>query len=392
MTFRDLFACPSSIGRGLIAGGLAVSIGMGLPSPAQGQARSVIRGVVKDHESGAPIAGAVVRLVVDPPDTGASALTRQDGGFVLPVPAVGEWPVEVIRLGYRDWVSEPLASDHDRIHELRVPVEPVVVEQVEVAVAARCSGKPDAIQRAWTLLTDVREDLRQIAARDESDTLAYRLAVYEELQIDTRRFEDLPQDSFTVISPVPLSSPSPRDLATAGYVQVDHNGVSRYYAPSARTLASEEFVNTHCFEYLERDGSGLDGVRFWPMSEGDAPDILGVLWIDPSRTIVDRVEFTYTGLREFLETHDVAWMREERFGEASRVSVQPLLLDDKEFGGVVRFARLSDGSGVTELWKLRFPIIWSYDVFDTSGAHIQPRTNRKERTVRVLRLLRIGGN
>ena len=305
---------------------LALGAGNG-PIDAQ-----TIVGRVLEEGGGGPVSGAMVRLVDVPRLTGSGWLTAADGRFRLQAPAVGTYEIQVERIGFASVVIGGIAvADNGMVSvDVTVETEPVTLEGLQVeAEAGRCRMDEGggATQVVWD---EARKALAAATWTEAQVHLRFVVSVWDR-QISPRTgrilFEELEQRE--TVGANSVQSLPPEELVRDGYVQ-SHPGFVFYYAPDAAVLLSNEFLDTHCFHVVEdrEVGSAFVGLRFEPDRERDRPDVEGVIWLDEASGRLDRVEFSYTGLR---------------FTGANRAR------------GEVRFAQVADGRWIVREWFIQAP-------------------------------------
>jgi hypothetical protein len=130
----------------------------------------------------------------------------------------------------------------------------------------------------------------------------------------------------------PFESASLERLRTHGFVdRPDAGGFVglTYYAPDPRALGSAWFLAANCFWLAARDSSnpGLLGVAFRSVAAPGGSDLEGTFWIAETTLALQRVDFRFVGADPF----DPA----------------------RQAGGVVHFARASDGRYLPVAWRLR---------------------------------------
>lgn len=181
---------------------------------------------------------------------------------------------------------------------------------------------------------------------------------------DRQAYVVLPAPPDTVLVRQPLVSLDARYLAQLGFVQPWADVGLRYFAPTAATLVSQPFRETHCFSVARSDETGEIGLEFAPLPDRNAADVEGVLWLNENGD-PRLVEFRFTHLEELLRRHEVPALttmirdrvRSLRSGADARVSFGRTVMDG-EFGGELEFEKLDAGIWITRHWELRIPIMW----------------------------------
>lgn len=345
-----------------------------------------LRAVIVDEDTEAPLAGALAEVLSPSNAVLSSALSDQAGVVALAFATPGGTVRVRIRLiGYRDLVSDPIELGETQVIRFALTRRPFRLPDLVARAVARCSGEPDEVAGAWRLFSMAQADLRRIARFEGDQARGFAVAVVDSLQIATRRFEDVARDSHTILLPQPIVTQPAADLLTNGFVRPDGRGGVRYLMPSAQVVSSRAFENAMCFNEVIRRG-GQRGVRFTPITHRRRAGIEGVIWIDESDR-VSAIEFAFVEYKDLVERIVMPGIR-SRFAPGARVRFRHLSLDESEFGGRLSFGGAARDERATVYWELRFPLVWTYDIFDRQGATIQPRTNRVTRSGEVLEVVR----
>lgn len=101
-------------------------------------AQTVVGRVIADTD-GTPLRSVAVTLLGESNDQAGRTLTDEDGRFVLRAPSPGIYRVVADHLGYRR-LESPLAtlgSDQTMTIDFELPIDPIEVEGIEVAVQRR---------------------------------------------------------------------------------------------------------------------------------------------------------------------------------------------------------------------------------------------------------------
>jgi hypothetical protein len=266
----------------------------------------------------------------------SEALTGDDGTFVLRSPGEGSFTVRAELLGYRTAeTGVRVASGGVEWVPLAMEPEPIELEGLVAAVTPRCDlgdASDAGVARIWAEVTKALQvlNLTELQQLYRLSGVTWRRALHPAslwLLPDSRREER----SFETTRPFRSAD---ADVLRGGYVQEAPEGGWSYFAPDAETLLSDHFLETHCFALDRSDGSGEEerpvGLRFRPRTV-DAPDIEGVLWLDPRTWGPLRLEFSYTHL--------------------------PWPITNDRIGGDLDFCRLPGGHWIVTNWRIRMPVV-----------------------------------
>jgi len=315
---------------------LTVTVGMlliALTAP-EAWAQTVLARVA-DGESGQPVIGALVHLVVPIEGTQRSTLTDDlgralfvgvsGGGMRLRAEMIGRATTEtnLFSVGQTETVSR----------EIRMAPSAIMLEGIDVSASERCEIRGG---EEGMIVSDVWNEARKalVAASITDNRGLYR---YETVRYD----RDIDAETDAVLSEerqrrdsymqAPFESKPAEELVLRGFIQ-DDGGADVYYAPDAAALLSDVFLDTHCFRLAkERNAQGFIGLEFEPTEDRDVPDIRGAMWLDPATAELQWLEYRYTGL--------------DRERRSPRV------------GGRVDFRRMPDGSWIVPEWWIRMPVV-----------------------------------
>lgn len=300
----------------------------------------VIRGVVTEVGSRAPLTGALVTLrAAAAEDTGSvvrSAVTNQRGEFIVIAPGAGRYRVTVRRIGVRAWTSGILTVNAGETITQDVTLDPFIaasLPRITVADRSLCTSGRDGL-RVASLWREAETALTVIAISAGDSTLRRRLVRF------TRRLglisPDIIEESYHSYDENDgIGEPNFRSLrgdslSQAGY-WVDAGDGMMFYAPDATALLSRAFLRDHCFSVVERqrERPGLVGLAFAPVRNRTTPDIRGTLWLDAATYELRLVDFRWTQL--------------------------PWELQHDRVGGEVHFMRLPSGPWIVKNWTLTMP-------------------------------------
>ena len=109
-----------------------------------------IEGVVRDAETGEPLAGAFVAVV----GTGTRAVTHGDGTFHLTGIARGNYTLRIERLGYRSLNTEVAAGDESPVVVVELTTSPIALQGMVVTATLTERGVAEALRPVGVMAGD----------------------------------------------------------------------------------------------------------------------------------------------------------------------------------------------------------------------------------------------
>ncbi|HET6763052.1 MAG TPA: carboxypeptidase regulatory-like domain-containing protein [Longimicrobiaceae bacterium] len=311
-----------------------------LLSAAPGAAQTV-RGRVADGVATRPAAGVLVVLLDEAGAQRAAALTDSLGTFSLPAPSAGSWRLRVERVGRATIVDGPFALAGGAAREVAFTLRTVAIALDTIVARGRrgeCRLRPAEGEQAQALWEEARKALNGTAwAQEQRASFVVQASTYQRdldpgsLRVRTEKRERHTSPTLRVFTAVPVER-----LAREGYVRADRDGSSTYYAPDAEVLLSDAFLDTHCM--VAQTGGGADsslvGLAFRPARGRGAPDVQGVLWMDPASSELRFLEYHYVRLDPAIPAAGV--------------------------GGRVEFDRLAGGEWMVRRWWVRTPVVVAF--------------------------------
>ena len=301
-------------------------------SPALGQ---TVRGVITDRASGSPVPGVTIVLLDSANAPVKSTLSDEQGQFTVGAPSAGLYRLRLDAVGFFSETTSEL-----RVVEGETPTRTVVFNRrirdlpaITVTAKTVCVPAPEAGAAVAALWEEVRKALTVTQLSAEARRYRYDLVQYErELDPRSKAVRRSRNWERLGITGETYESISADSLANYGYVQTTNDG-TWYYAPDARTLLSDAFTRTHCLKPVAASNAepGLVGLGFEPMQQRKISDVRGILWLDPSTSMLRFLQYSYTGLSKGMQEYD--------------------------FGGRVDFERLSTGAWVVQHWHITMPHI-----------------------------------
>ncbi len=297
-----------------------------------------VRGTAVEAGTARPIAGAFVSLLDRSGDAIASTLTGPGGAFVLEALQPGRYTLEVERIGYETWTSDPfdLVTRTTITQRLEVTVQPVNLEALTVSVESECGLRPgtgEPLLQAWD---EVRKALDVSLWTEEPGRIQFELRTWTRmLDVAARVSRSQESRSAWKTGTSSFVSPPAVDLAEDGYVLRSDEGNHLFFGPDARVFLSDAFRQDHCFSLVwgVEDHANLIGLAFDPIHRGDAARVEGVLWLDPATGELRDLEF------EFVDLNVVGLPRDHRAW------------------GRAWFRRLPPGIWVVSRWWIKTPVL-----------------------------------
>src|SRR5215210_7909749 len=287
-----------------------------------------VRIQVVEAANGKPIVGANVIVFDSAGLTIGGGFSDQRGQIELPTPSRAPFRVRADKVSYDTWVSVVLRPSGKPIH-VRIGMMPTRVPSAVARTESSCQQLSGTGTPAGDLWVEVRKALTASALTEAKGLVALDVDLYERaldrnLGIVSERVEqrtNIPRRPATGISWDQL------DPVRRG----DASGSDVYRAPDAATLLSDQFVKTHCFAAIRGYGpeNSLTGLEFKPARVGGAPELTGVLWVDPKANALRYLNFDYVNL--------------------------PIPLRLARTTGRVEFQQLPGGQWIVPRWYIRMP-------------------------------------
>jgi hypothetical protein len=252
----------------------------------------VVTGTVRD-ETGAPVHGALVRLVDDRGGHAGGVLTNTLGHFRIQAPAPGTWRLNAQRIGMATVATAAfeLADGATETRNVELRSSPIELEGVVAWGRQQCDMRPGEGTALWALWDEARKAFEVVAHTRDAELYRFR----------TRRYErELEPGSAVVLSDrsrsrVGYSSGSPfvalpaEDLLRDGFVQPERDGSVMFYLPDVDVLLSDGFQEAHCFRLVRGPDDATVGIGITPAGRRDG--LRGTLWLDRATHEVRRLDF-----------------------------------------------------------------------------------------------------
>jgi hypothetical protein len=319
---------PRSCPRLLLAA-LALALAL-VPAALRAQ---TVSGTVIHRETGAAVAGAVVRLVDAAGTRQQAVLSDARGRYTVQAPRPGTYRLIAERVGYAASTSSWLQLGEGQHVEQRVGIGPsrVLLDMVVGRGRPRaCTIRPENGTQASVVWNEARKALEsaELGARHYD----YRVRLFRRtLALPELTVRDSASWMQSGLSRQPFATPLER-LVSHGYVENEGDSIV-FRAPDAPTLLSDAFLDHHCFSLRRGQGetAGLVGLVFAPLRDRRLPDVRGTLWLERETGHLRYVDYSYTGL--------------------------PFAPSRADLGGRLEFVQVADGGWIVNRWTIRMPVL-----------------------------------
>lgn len=309
----------------------AVLPGLLLCSVPSAHAQTVV-GRVEDAGH-IPVPGVVVELVDTAALVRAFTISGNDGAFRVASPLPGRYRIRTLRIGYRPGETDLFTIAAGEQVERRIELAGVRTMLDTVRVVARnvCRLAGDSTTAAYRIWEQVRGALTATRATAELPQYAATRMRYERTLDRGGSVVDEHSSFHLDDVAAPWVAAGPAVLHDSGYI-AEAGDSTVYRIPGLDMLASQTFIDDHCFRLVSTRDVTLIGVAFEPTRERrNQADVAGTVWVDRASSELRRMEFHYANPRD------------------------PML--EVRAGGTVQFARLANGSWVVSRWDLQMPVI-----------------------------------
>jgi hypothetical protein len=305
-----------------------------------------VSGRIQSSTDSSSVAGALVVLVDSLGREVTRTMSTPSGRFSLKADGPGRFHVRVIRIGFASWMSPPVLLAVNQLRETRFMLEDRVIKLAEIEVLAarsRCGvrvGDGDVIAN---LLLEAEKALAITEQTIRAGNLRFRTETY--LSRPSQEGGDAEPETATSSAQAkwPVLSAPPESLAVWGFVHEPRRREATdleepsgtgpvYFAPDARVLFADWFLDEHCFSVNPGAADSISQVvvEFTPVPRPGRRDIRGRLVLDRRTLELRTLEFWYTGLGRWVK------------GDSA--------------GGRMSFRRLGSGAWIIDRWVIRAPI------------------------------------
>jgi protocatechuate 3,4-dioxygenase beta subunit len=298
---------------------------------APAAAAQTVRGaVVADGDR--PVSGVVVTLVDAGAKEVARALTNERGEYVLLAPRPGSYRVRTLRIGFESLLTEPfiLTDAQTLTRRLTVSTAPFTLDTVRAVGRNQCKVVgADSASSIAALWDQVRAALIATQLTYATRTIQTTSLSYERMMgIRSQRIGAQSVDVRSDFVRQPWKSLSADSLRKIGYVYWLPDSTRVYQSPDIAVLTSDGFIEDHCLRIAKDSDARRLGVEFEPSSKR-VTDIRGTIWLDRKTNELTELEYRY----------------------ANHIRTD----EERNAGGWVGFARMSNGMWAISRWSIRMP-------------------------------------
>jgi len=301
-----------------------------LPWPALAQ---VVRGSVVDPGQ-LPVPGVVVQLIDAREEVAARSLTNERGEYRVQAAAPGTYRIRTLRIGFRPTTTEPLdlVSGADISRTLTLSGVAFNLDTVRVVSRNACRIPSDSAAATFAIWEQARTALTAATLSARERSMNTHTVEFERMfEPGLRRKMHEQARARSRPDHRAWRARSADTLRRVGYVVMDREGGTTFYAPDIDVLLSSVFSEDHCFRLVDNTHTNRLGIAFEPTRDRSAvAGIRGTMWLDRKTSELRTVEFRYVNT--------------------------PLQMSDADAGGAIHFARLRNGAWVITRWEIRMPV------------------------------------
>lgn len=271
--------------------------------------KGTVEGRARIDAGGAPVQFALVQLVrVDasplPSDRPPQGITNADGRYRFDDVAPGRYRVQLLRIGFEPFLSEPVqvAAGATVRLELRVSSQPValppitdrIVVTADVCVSATELKKHPPLETLWQQARNGASVRTELMSRFRYDVLKHEESY--ELKADGPTAPSTLNRSH-VSDPKSAAKDAARNRQqrlSRGYYGPSTAAGDGFYVPSELDILHDDFLKSHCLVTVPITEMGEVGLRFRPRTaRRNFLDIFGTIWLDRTTYLARRIELEY---------------------------------------------------------------------------------------------------
>jgi hypothetical protein len=305
-----------------------------------------LRGRVFAADGRTSVPGVALIAIASNGDTSARTFSGVGGAYEFVLSTPGQYRLRILRVGQRPQLSDLIVvAQGVTLHDVVLIDSPIQLDTVRALDVADCRvprGEGTTLAQLWE---QARTALLTATLPEGRGGLRIHALVLSgaERPDGTMRSIDSLSVREVLVSRIFTTRP-PDTLARYGYIRRDTTGRVVYEVPTAETLLSDSFIETHCFK-LDTSSDTLFGLSFVPRAQRESvSDVQGTLWLKRGTGEPRSVEFTYTNISEFspMLCGHISVARE---GCRSN--------DLTGAGGAAEFRRLATGEWLTTAWFVK---------------------------------------
>lgn len=258
-------------------------------------AAQVVTGRITD-ENGAPVTGALVRLVDEQGVARMSVLSNEQGRYVARAPGPGSYHLSAQRIGLASVTTEAFTLAPNGSHERSIELAsaPIALDGIVAWGTQRCdlrAGEGTALLALWE---EARKAFEVVAHTRDENLYRWRVLRYER-DLDPDTDVVLTEQSRTRVgywSGSPFVAVDPDWLLSEGFVQPERDGSVVFYLPDVDVLLSDVFHEAHCFRLVRGPDPARVGIAIEPDRRREG--LHGTLWLDRASHEVRQLEYSLT--------------------------------------------------------------------------------------------------
>jgi hypothetical protein len=288
-----------------------------------------VRVLAIEAETRRPVVGAIVVLRDSANAAVSRGLTNEAGRLVLPSQRPGTFWLRADRIGHAGVSTEPFQVSDTVSQTIVMPQSRLELPDLTSESVTQCTARPEgeSVARLWE---EIRKGLVASELTAESRTVELAVRTFRRYRTPTGVLRRDSTKENVIARGWTYVSPEPALLHSAGFIR-EQDGDFQFFAPDARVLLSDRFLESHCLELARADARQPDlvGMAFRPVPGRNLPEIRGVLWVDRATAELRHLEFWYLNV--------------------------PRPVRVEGLGGRIGFRRLPTGPWVVSDWHIRMP-------------------------------------
>jgi hypothetical protein len=235
-----------------------------------------------------------------PSDSPPQGITNADGRYRFEGVTPGRYHVQVLRIGFRPELSDPVqlvAGQTVRL-DLRVASQRLALP----AIAVDITVTPEACVTAKDLVKHPQLHTLWQQARDGASVRTELMARFRYHVLNHEESYEVKADGPTAPGTMDRPSVSDPRWAVKNAARNRAQRLSRgyygpndgWYLPNELDVLHDDFLKAHCLSASPVRGEGEVGLRFQPLRvRRNFLDVLGTIWLDSATYLARRIELGY---------------------------------------------------------------------------------------------------